>query len=203
MANTVAPIGFLHQGNTEGSSPTFGHKTMLIASDDGTALGRGDPLKMLDTGYVTAWTGGTAVSQFAGIFMGCTYQTANGLVRSNYYPGSSSGATGPIQVQYIACNLGSSVPFFLVQAASGTTVNFASIGQNADVTMGTPSPSSGMSGASLSGLGTGATLPFRIVGYNGAVGPALAPNGTPNDLTSAAAWVYVAANVAGAGSTGI
>lgn len=203
MANTVAPVGFLHQGSTEGSSPTFGQKAMLIANADSTALGRGDPLKMLSTGYVSAWTNGTAVSQLAGIFMGCQYLSSSGagLIRSNYWPGS--GATGDITAFILPCNLAGAVPFFLVQAASGTTVAFADIGQNCDVTMGTPSSTTGLSGASISNLGTAATLPFRIVGYNGAAGPALAPNGAANDLTSAAGWVYVAANVAGAGSTGI
>lgn len=203
MANTVAPVGLLHQGSSEGSSPTFGQKMMLIANADSTPLGRGDPLKLLATGYVSAWTNGTAVSQLAGIFMGCEYLSSSGagLIRSNYWPGS--GATGDIRAFFLPCNLAGAVPMFLVQAASGTTVNFASLGQNADITMGTPSSTTGLSGASLSDLGTAATLPFRIVGYNGAVGPALTPAGGTNDLTVAAAWVYVAANVSGAGSTGI
>lgn len=203
MANVVAPLGFLHQGSHEGASPTFGHSTMLVANGDSTALGRGDPVKLLSTGYVSAWTSGTAVSQLYGIFLGCSYQSSTagvGLIRSNYWSGS--GATGDITAYVLPCNL-SVPPMFLVQAASGTTIAFADIGQNVDVTMGTPSSITGMSGASISGAGTTATLPFRVIGYNGAVGPALAPNGTANDTTSAAAWVYVVANVAGAGSTGI
>lgn len=203
MANVLAPIGFLHQGSNEGASPTFGHKTALVASADTTPLGRGDPVKLLSTGYVSAWSSGTAVSQLYGIFLGCRYISSTsgvGLIRSNYWAGS--GATGDVTVDILPLNL-STPALFLVQAASGVTIAFADIGQNVDVTMGTPSSITGLSAAAVSGAGTTATLPFRVVGMNGAVGPALTPSGGANDLTSAGAWVYVAANVSGAGSTGI
>lgn len=203
MANVLAPVGFLHQGNSEGASPTFGHKQMLVANADSTALGRGDPVMIKSTGYISAWTNGTAVSQLFGIFMGCRYLSSTsgvGIIRSNYWSGS--GATGDITADIIPLQL-STPAVFLAQAASGVTVAFADIGQTCDVTMGTPSSTTGLSGAAIANLGTTATQPFRIMGYNGAVGPAISPSGAINDFTSAGAWIYVTANIGGTGVTGI
>lgn len=203
MANVLAPVGFLHQGNSEGASPTFGQKNMLVANADSTALGRGDPVKILSTGYISAWSNGTAVSQLYGIFMGCSYLSSTsgvGLIRSNYWSGS--GATGDITAYVVPLQL-STPGMFLVQAASGVSVAFADIGQTCDVTMGTPSSTTGLSGAGISNLGTTATQPFRLMGYNGAVGPAITPTGAVNDFTSSSPWVYVTANIGGTGVTGI
>lgn len=199
MANTASPLGFLHQGNTEGTSPTFGQRNALIANANGTAIFKGDPVKLLSTGYIAQWTASTAVSQLAGIFVGCQYQSSvAGLVRSPYWPGS--GATGDITAFIIPCNL-STPGWFLCQAIGATGILFADIGQTVDVSLGSGSTTTGLSaaGADQGTLGTSATLPFRVM----AMGPATGPSGTGNDNTLANNWIYVAANVAGSGSTGI
>lgn len=198
MANVASPVGFLHQGNNEGASPTFGTRQILIASNAG-AIYKGDPVKMLNTGYASAWTASTAVSQLGGIFVGCQYQSSTsgvGLIRSQYWPGS--GATGDVTGFIIPCNL-STPGWFLVQATGATGILFADIGQTVDVNMGTGNTYTGLSGAGAdqSTLGTTATLPFRVM----AMGPANGPSGTANDNTAANNWIYVAANVYG--STGI
>lgn len=198
MANTFAPFGFMQQGNTEGASPTFGMFTRLIAAGD-SAVYTNDPLKLLNTGYVSKWTVGTAVSQLAGMFMGCQYQSSQGLIRSPYWPGS--GSVGDVTAFIVPCNL--SVPgLFLVQSGNSNTtatpIAFAQIGENIDVAMGTGSTAQGISGAYADQftLGVTATLPFRIMGlYNGV--------GNGSDAASANNWIFVAANVSGAGSTGI
>lgn len=199
MANTASPVGFLHQGNTEGVSPTFGQRKITISSSAG-AIYKNDPVKILSTGYASQWTAATAVSQLAGIFIGCEYQgnAGQGLVRSAYWPGS--GATGDVTGWIIPLNLSVS-GWFLAQAVGTTGILFADVGQNVDVSIGTGSTATGMSGAGVdqSTLGVTATLPFRVM----ALGPAIGPSGTSNDNTLANNWVYVAANVSGAGSTGI
>lgn len=198
MANVASPIGFLQQGNTEGASPTFGQRYALIASNNATAIYKGDPVKFLSTGYIAQWTAATAGSQLAGIFLGCEYQSATGLVRSPYWPGS--GATADVKAIIAPCNL-STPGWFLVQAVGNTGILFANIGLNVDVSLGTGSTVTGLSGAGAdqTTLGTTSTLPFRVM----AMGPSIGPSGQPNDNTAANNWIYVAANVSGAGSTGI
>lgn len=198
MANTLAPFGFRHTGITNGASPTFGLITRQVAYNDTTKIYLGDPVKSLSTGYVAQWTAGTAVSQLAGVFNGCSYlSTARGsYVWSPYWPGSDV-ASGNVVTAYLnPCNL-SVAPTFLVQS-SGTAITLADIGMNADVAIGTGSTLTGISGATLdqATLATTATLPFRIIDLYAGVG-----NGA--DTTTSYNWVIVAANVSGAGSTGI
>lgn len=196
MPNTLAPFGFRHLGNTDGASPTFGMITKKIKSDNTTDIFYGDPVKLLNTGYIGQWTASTAVSQLAGIFAGCQYNASGTgeLVRSKFWPGT--GNTGDVTAFIIPCNL--SVPGKFVVQNSGTVITLADIGANADVSVGTGSQTTGISGATLdqATLGTTATLPFRIVDLWNGVG-----NGS--DATTDYNWVIVAANVSGAGSTGI
>jgi hypothetical protein len=202
MANTASPRGLFHWGNTEGSSPTFGQDTSrLIAAADTTAIGFGDPVKLLSTGYIARWTAGTAVSQLAGFLVGCQYQSnsGQGLIRSRWWPGS--GNTGDVTAIIVPLNLASSVGKFLIQSVGATGILFADIGANVDFSMGTVDTVTGQSGAGAdqSTLAATATLPLRVIG----MGPANGPSGLGNDNTLANNWIIVAANVAGAGSTGI
>src|SRR5688572_30005546 len=74
MANSNSPFGFRWLGLNGGSaSATDALITRAVASNDSTAIGKGDPVKNLVTGYVAQWTASTAVSQLAGIFVGCKY----------------------------------------------------------------------------------------------------------------------------------
>src|SRR3970282_648063 len=94
MANTLAPFGFRHLGNWGGSSPTFGMVSRQIAAADTADIFQGDPVKSLSTGYVAAWTAGTAVSQLAGIFVGCQYlNTSSGqtVFRPYWQGGDNTG----------------------------------------------------------------------------------------------------------------
>lgn len=198
MANTLAPFGFRQIGVTGGVSPTFGLITRQVAYNDTTKIYQNDPVKSLSTGYVAQWTAGTEVSQLAGVFVGCNYvSTAQGkTVWSNYWPGADV-ASGVIVTAYLVpCNL-SVAPVFLVQS-SGTAITLADIGANADVSVGTGSTYTFQSGATLdqATLAATATLPFRVMDVYQGVG-----NGS--DTATSYNWVVVAANVSGAGSTGI
>lgn len=202
MANTNAPNGFVEwTGSYGGSAPNFGLIVREIAYGDTTKIYRGDPVKMLNTGYVAQWTNGTAVSQLAGIFFGCKYKsTSFGWTRwSNYWPGADVASTDKVYAFLIPCVFSGVAPTFVVQS-DGTALGFADIGQCADVTVGTGSTATGQSGASLAqgGIGTTATLPFRIVGLLSDYAPP-GTNGTDN--SSSYNRVIVAANVSG--TTGI
>lgn len=199
MANVLAPFGFRHMGNTDGASPTFGMITRQVAFNDTTKIFTGDPVKSLATGFVSQWTAATAVSQLAGIFNGCSYLSIAQAkyVWSPYWPGSDVASTSVVTAYLIPCNL--SVPGqFLVQVSGSTPIAFIDIGQNVDVAVGTGSTLTGISGATadFATLGVTATLPFRVMGLYAGVG-----NGS--DSTSVNDWIVVAANVSGAGSTGI
>lgn len=201
MANTNAPNGFVDwTGTIGGSASNFGLITRIVDKDDTTAIFSGDPVKNLDTGYVAQWTASTAVSQLAGIFRGCSYlSTALGrTVWSNFWPGS--GAAADVTAYLTPCNL-AVPPTFVVQALL-TPFTFVDIGAVADVDLGTGSTVTGLSAATLSRatIGTTATLPFRVVGLLSAYSP---PGANGVDNTASYNRVIVAANVSGAGSTGL
>lgn len=215
MANVNAPFGLRQQQSATGAGSNFEMIYRQIAYNDSTKIFTGDPVKALNTGYVSQWTASTAVSQMIGIFAGCEYlSTSQGkMVQSPYWPGAdvASTAQSTIIAKIIPCNL--AIPSkFLVQSDS-TGIAFADIGQNVDIALGTGSTLTGQSGAYLDSgtLGVTATLPFRIVGLYGGLPGAGGALGTQpgstgpyaGSATGAYNWVIVTANVSGAGSTGI
>lgn len=194
MANVNAPFGFRHLGVLGGSAPNFGMINRKIAAADTADIFTNGPVKSLSTGYVAAWTATTAVSQLAGIACGFQYlNTSRGsTVFTPLWIGGDN--TGDGNALIIPC-AGAVGPTFLVQS-SGTAITLADVGLNADVSMGTGSVITGISGATLdqATLAATATLPFRVVGlYNGV--------GNGSDAASSFNWVIVVANVQGA--TGI
>lgn len=199
MANTNAPFGFKMLGNSGGASPNFEHRVFKVASNNTTAIYYQDPVKLLNTGYIAQWTAGTAVSQLAGIFVGCKYyNTAVGrVVNSPYWPGAN--ASGDVEAYVMPCLFSAGAPQFVVQG-SGTAFTLADVGQNIDVAIGTGSALGGcFSGATVdyATLATTATLPFRIM----RLWSDIAASGSPGTEASSYNWVVVAAN--NTGSTGI
>lgn len=171
--NVNSPNGFQKWGRQEGGSPTAGLTTRLIANADTAAVGYGDPVTSLSTGYVTLTTPGT--TQIAGIFYGCEYlSTSIGRkVRSPNWPGS--GATGDITAYLDTDPAG----LYVVQALS-TAVVFADIGANIQVNVGTPQTTAagGFSTSSVTTPNTTNTLPFRVVGLLSQFIPANSVPGT-------------------------
>jgi hypothetical protein len=172
--------------------------TRKIDKDNQTAIGQGDPVKMLDTGYIAQWTATTGVSQLVGIFAGCEYLSVSfGYKRwSPYWPGSD--AADDVTAFVVPCIL-APTPQFIVQATL-TPFTFADIGANVDVSLGTVNVRTGLSGATLNRatIGTDGTLPFRVVGLYSDISAKGAPG---SDNTANYNWVVVAANVTG--STGL
>lgn len=215
MANNNAPFGFSEQQSARGAPSNFEMVNMQIAYNNATKIFYGDPVKKLDTGFIAQWTASTAVSQLAGIFVGCEYlSTSQGKMTSSaFWPGAdvASTAQNTIVAKIIPCT-GAIPPKFLVQS-DATGVAFADIGQNIDVALGTGNTTTGRSGAylDLGTIGTGATLPFRIEAlYGGSFGAGgvggIQPGSTgpySGSATGAYNWVIVSANVSGGGATGI
>lgn len=186
MANTNAPNGFTYFGRLEGGSPTEGLTTRLVASTDTAAIGQGDPVTSLGTGYVTRSTAGA--TQIDAIFNGCEYlSTALGrVVQTNYWPGS--GAAGDVKI-YVY----SDPQAVFAAQATNTAIGFSDIGANINFTIGTSNSTTGFSGASLdqASIATTSTLPFRIVGLLSDSAP---PGASGTDNTSAYNRVLVTAN---------
>lgn len=185
MANTNAPFGLWHRSNVGGAAPNYATVDMLIDKDDTAAIGWGDPVKQVNTGYIAAWTAGTSVVALAGVFQGCEYLDNNGIWRfSPWWPGS--GAAQDVKAKIIPAYNDSAT--FLVQS-SGSAITLADIGINGDLSMGTPNTTTGKSTSSINQatLATTATFPLKIIGLYDGIG-----NGS--DAASSYNWVVVKFN---------
>lgn len=158
MANTNAPNGFVYAGRMDGGSPTMGNTTRKIVSTYGTAIGFGDPVISVASGYIQRATASTV--QIAGIFMGCSYlNTAVGRVVWSYsWPGTTQGSDA---IAYLNTDPQS---LFIAQS-NNTAITFAAIDANIQFVIGEPN-AVGISTTALdqSTIATTDTLPFRIVG---------------------------------------
>lgn len=186
MSNTNAPNGFQQFGKMEGASPTVGLTARQVTTS--SAIGFGDPVVSLSTGYIDIVTPGT--TQIAGLFFGCEYYNpaVGRKVWSPNWPGSASASGAG--TAYLDTDPNS---MFVVQS-NNTAIGFADIDANVNVTIGTPNTTTGFSTSSVnqSTIDTTNTLPFRIVGLLSDYIPAGSVNGTDN--TSAYNRVIVRPN---------
>lgn len=161
MANTNAPFGFRPWSGT-GSTPTFELSVRKIASNNSTAIFRGDAVIPLTTGYIAQATASTV--RMEGIFWGCKYLSTSQkrTVWSAYWPGADAAADVEAYV------IDSPDMKFEVQSSdqnAALPVAFANIGEYINISVGTGNTATGISGMTVdvNTLGTTATLPFRIV----------------------------------------
>lgn len=178
MSNNNAPNGFQYFGRLEGGAPTAGLTRNFISSGDTHALGYGDPVVRLASGYVQAAT--VSANGIDGIFYGCTYVSTalQKQVWSNYWAGAG-GATGDVTV-YVCDDPDAQ---FVVQS-DNTAIAFSDIGNNIPMVLGTPNSTTQFSTAAVSqaNISTTSTLPFRIVGLLSQSAPPGA-NGTDDGST--------------------
>lgn len=208
MANQNSPFGFRQYQGGAGGAPTFGTTQRRIASGNGTAIYKGDPVNPVVStanGYITQGVPGTV--RIDGIFNGCSYlsTTQKKTVWSNYWPGSD--ATNDVLADVIDdpnarfVVMGGSTTFNI----TGTIYAYTSspVGQYAQYAIGTGSTSTQQSGAYLNTLATTVTYPFQVTDL------IIAPPGAPGaDPTTAYNWVVVGfvnewLRANGAGPTGI
>jgi hypothetical protein len=167
--------------------PNFRLSKRLISSGNGTAIYTGDavvPVTSTVTGYIQQATASTV--PMAGIFMGCEYLSVSqgNIVRSRYWPGSD--ANGDVTA-YVIDNPDAQ---FVVQAGA-SAIGLTSLNQNAQLTVGTGSSTTGQSGMYLnSTTGTTSTYPFIVAGF---VQDPTGMNGA--DITTAYNWVIVGFNL--------
>lgn len=200
MANVFSPEGLLPWGGADGAAPTYGLITRNILYSNNTAIYRGDPVKLLSSGYIAQWTAATAASQFAGVFWGCKYysQSSQTTVFNKYWPGSDV-ATNALIIAYVIPVWTAVPPQFVIQtsnsATTATALTIADFGQTIDLALGTGSTTSGMSGAyaDQNTQGTTATQPLRMTntlslalqgGTLGVTANANFPNANADDTTA-------------------
>ena len=209
MANSNAPFGLRLLGRQNDATPSFqlGSDPLKIASSNTTVIAKGDVLKRVNTGYVTAFTGAigstaaTGRDLAAGIFAGCEY-LSNGVGRRVPSPTWPGGDTSyDVDVQYIPLT-GFPNARFVAQTLL-TSAAFADIGTVVDIAYAAPTVYGGWSRSNVTiDMGTATTanpgLPFRIVG----LWSQFAPSGSPGtDDASNYNWVVVEFN--GANEAGI
>ena len=189
MSNTFAPFGFAAAGRMDGAPYSANQTAYLIKYDNTNQMFSGDPVVLLNTGYIDTLTPGTTPP--LGIFNGCSYiSSAQGkLVYSPYYPGADQITNGivtafvlddPAQQFYVQTGWAAGTP-----AAAAQTV----VGSNAQYAKGTGSTMTGRSGSYIDlnvTPTTTSTLPFRILSL---VSDPPGANGT--DTTTAYNWLKV------------
>lgn len=187
--NVNSPNGFQRFGLLDGASPTMGFQVRKVVSTYGTAIGYGDPVISVGTGYIQQATASTV--QIAGIFYGCYYlNTAVGrVVWSHSWPGTTQGSDA-------TCYIDTDPNALYVVQSYNTAVVFADIDANINFHIGTANTEAagGYSTTSIdqSTIDTTNTLPFRIIGLLSDYLPANSVAGT--DDSSAYNRIIVAPN---------
>lgn len=159
MTNVNAPFGLRPVRRIDGAGPTWQAEPKRIAYNYGTAIAHGDPIILLNTGYIARYANGG--SRIDGVFWGCKYLDPNldRVVWSQNWPAITLGSSSQFAEAYVIMGKDT---VFEIQAGSGGAP-FADIGTNSDIVIGTAS-SAGISGAYLDSThDTTATFPLRIV----------------------------------------
>ena len=132
-----------------------------IASNYGTSIFYGDPVKLVSSGTLERDTPDAAMTP-VGVFLGCSYTDPTfGKVFRQYYPASTVASDIVAYVQDDPDAL------FKVAVVSGTTVIAAVgrtfVGNNVEMVNNTGSTTTGNSAAAVKDPATTDTLPLRII----------------------------------------
>lgn len=174
MVNLNTPFGFQHLGWNRGGAPvTGGQVERKIAAGYATAIGAGDLVQSLATGYVARGAAGVAPGNQAGIFIGCRY-LSTALGRMTYSPMWPTGDHAYDGVAFIIPIAGVSPQLFKVQAYTAN-FTFADIGANVDINAGAVVNGISTMTVDRGTLAATATLPFKVIDLWSNVGPYGAP----------------------------
>jgi hypothetical protein len=193
MANVLAPFGFQPIRRLDGASWTANMTVRKIASNNSTAIFKGDVVKSLNTGYIAQAAAND--TQIAGVFVGCQYLSTSQsrTVWSPYWPGSD---TTQDVTAYI---IDDPLCVFLAQSGggSGSPVGLSAIGDNIKITTATAgNTANGISGMALddANIATTSTYPFRIIDIPGVQVANLGASVNGYDTTTKYNFVIVAFN---------
>lgn len=190
MANTQAPWGFRPVRRVDAADWSTALETRQISSANTTAIGFGDAVKALTTGFITRATSADnalADPGIYGVFLGCEYyDTALAKkIWSPWWTGVTTALAGSVLARVIP----DPRVVFEVQVGGSTSTGcvLADIGQNIGIGDGAVNTLSGFSAqfADQTTLQTTITLPFRVVNLSQKVG---------NDITAAYDTIEVVLN---------
>ena len=162
-----APYGLIHVGLIGGRSFAGATRSMKIASNYGTAIGKGDLVKRVSDGTVDRDASTTAVGATGtlGIFMGCQYTDPNTsqLTFNNQYPGSIVAS----DIDAFVVDDPDVVMKVAVCSATTTVATVARtvIGNNATIISNTLNTTNGRAKLALlsSSVATTLSLPLKII----------------------------------------
>lgn len=167
-ANPLVPFGFRVAAQFNASPPNFALNNRQIAYNNTNQIAYGDPVKMLNTGYIDLMAnGGTTIH---GILAAVDFadSTAQYNFRFQNYWNAPSNLASTTVVTAKVYNDPNTI--FLAQA-QGAAATISAIGLNVDIktgTSGTPT-TAGISQCALdiANAAVTSTFPFRIVGILG------------------------------------
>lgn len=154
MSATAAPMGLVPVYHPSGNSTASAYP---IASGYATNIFKGDPVILAAAGTVTA---GTAAAALLGVFRGCQYTDSSGKPTfSNYWPASTVSSDA---VAWVDTDLET-----VYEIQSQGSVIATSVGDEADVVIGSGNTTTGLSTTALNTTlaGAGAQKQFRIIGF--------------------------------------
>lgn len=186
MANTFGPNGFSFIRNNLSAAPTYQTTLVEIASTNGNSFGKGDVVKLLNTGFIDRAL--TSDTSFFGVMDWVEYYDTvqQKKVRSMAWLAPSTALSGSVYASVItdtqavfSVQVGPSGSGPAVQANVGLNINF---GANA-----APNTTTGLSTAyaDFGTVSTASTYPFRVLGlgYNNYLGP-IGNSGYDNTLAN-------------------
>jgi hypothetical protein len=166
MANVSAPNGLTPFAPGGGAPPSFALRPVQIAFGNTNKMFKGDPVKILTSGFIDAWVAGNSVNILSGIFWGCEYlSTIRGYTVSPFWPGAGDvSSTSKVTAYIYPLDMAGPPQMWLLAQSDSSGLAQSDVGANIDVNMGTGNVSTGISGAFLAGpSATTATFPFRIM----------------------------------------
>jgi hypothetical protein len=172
MANQAAPNGFSFIRNNLSGAPTYQTTIAEIASTNANSFGKGDVVKLLNTGYIDrALTTDTVV--FGVIDWVEYYDTVQAKkIRTLAWLAPSTALANSVFASVIT----DTQAVFAVQSGDGGPVVQANVGMNISFAANAaPNTTTGISTAyaDFATVSTASTYPFRILGlgYNNYLGP--------------------------------
>jgi hypothetical protein len=160
-----APYGLEAINSLDGKPYAGAMRQIPVAAGFGTAIFNGDTVQINSDGYLIKSTS-TNAGTIVGVCMGGQYVNSSGqTVQAQYIPASISTATN-LAYAYVVDD--QQVLFKVAVVTSGTTMGTASradVGSNVALVLNAGSTTTGNSafGVTLTGAGTTATIPLRVI----------------------------------------
>jgi hypothetical protein len=163
--SVTAPYGLDPINSLDGKPYAGAIRQIPVAAGFGTAIFNGDTVQIDSTGYLIKSTS-TNAGTIVGVCMGGQYVNSSGqTVHGQYIPASASTAANPAYAYVVDDQ---QALFKVAVVTSGTTMGTASradVGSNVPLVLNAGSTTTGNSafGVTLTGAGTTATIPLRVI----------------------------------------